>query len=174
MSLKQCVRTTLKDLDKQGFQSTYRAGTPQFTTSSAVRGVFLDSGDIPGGRSRKEHGPLMRALSSRRLLKLTVPLICLTVLRPGPRAVSNFTFYADVASAATTNCTPTSSGCTGTCVAPSCGTQAIPCHKIQEAVNLANCTIGTNTTLEADVIVAGGTVPAPKVYNEKVYIYPNI
>ena len=116
----------------------------------------------------------MRALSLRRLFKLTVPFLCLAALRPGSWAVSNFTFYADVASSATTNCTPTSSGCTGSCVTPTCGTQSIPCHKIQEAINVANCIIGTNTTLEADVIVAGGTVPAPKAYNEKIFVYPNI
>jgi hypothetical protein len=87
--------------------------------------------------------------------------------------VSDFVFYTDINSAATTNCTPTSSGvpgatlCTGQCAVPTCGTQATPCHKIQESLNLANCAIGSNTALEADVIVAAGTYP------ERIFVYPN-
>ncbi len=88
-------------------------------------------------------------------------------LQPPPAAVSNFTFYVDANSTATTDCTPTASGCTGQCAVPACGTQALPCHTIQNALNIANCTIGTNTALEADVLVAAGTYP------ERIFIYPN-
>ncbi|HEU5182037.1 MAG TPA: putative metal-binding motif-containing protein [Candidatus Polarisedimenticolia bacterium] len=89
-------------------------------------------------------------------------------LQPPPAAVSDFSYYVDFASPATTNCTPTSSGCTGQCASPTCGTQATPCHSIQAAINIANCNIGANTALEADVNVAAGTYP------ERLFVYPNI
>src|SRR5262245_21373173 len=92
----------------------------------------------------------------------------LASLQPPAAAGSDFTYYVDFASAATTNCLPTVSGCTGQCAVPTCGSQGTPCHKIQEAVNLANCNIGSNAALEADVFVAAGTYP------EKVFLYPNI
>src|SRR5262249_54422812 len=82
-----------------------------------------------------------------------------------------FAFSADIASTATSDCVPTDTVgglCTGQCAIPTCGTQAVPCQKIQDAVNIANCTIGSNAALEADVLVAAGTYP------QHVAIYPNV
>jgi len=116
----------------------------------------------------------MRVLTLRHLLQVSAALCCLAGLQPPTGAVSSFTYYADLASSATTDCTPTSAGCTGSCAVPTCGSQATPCHTIQGAINLANCNIGSNAALEADVIVAGGTVGSPTVYPERLFIYPNI
>jgi len=109
----------------------------------------------------------MNRISTRTRWGFVLILACAAGLVPPPAAVSDFTYYVDINSAATTNCTPTASGCTGQCAAPACGTQAIPCHKIQGALNLANCNIGSNAALEADVLVAAGTYP------ERIFIYPN-
>ena len=108
--------------------------------------------------------------SSRVVVRLSFValLVLLASLQPPASAVSSFTYYVDFNSAATSDCLPTVSGCTGQCAAPTCGTQAVPCRKIQDAVNLANCNIGSNAALEADVFVAAGT------YAEKVFLYPNI
>ncbi|HEV8375580.1 MAG TPA: MopE-related protein [Candidatus Polarisedimenticolia bacterium] len=99
----------------------------------------------------------------------------LAQFQPPPAAVSDFTLYVDFNSAATSDCVPTQNGspcgttiCTGQCAVPTCGAQGTPCHKIQDAINIANCTIGTNTAMEADIVVAAGTYP------EKIFIYPNI
>ncbi|MCI0568385.1 MAG: thrombospondin type 3 repeat-containing protein, partial [Acidobacteria bacterium] len=109
----------------------------------------------------------MRRLTGGSRMGLALLVACLATLLPPPEAVSDFTFYTDINSAATTDCTPAIGGCTGNCAVPTCGSQAAPCHKIQESLNLANCTIGSNTALEADVIVAAGTYP------ERIFIYPN-
>jgi hypothetical protein len=133
----------------------------------------------------------MVPFSMRRVL-LAVFLASLPlILQPQSSAVSNFTFYVDINSSGTTNCapagdsgstpafccpgagvtcTPSLAGptCTGSCAVPTCGTQANPCKKIQDAINIANCTIGPNGTQEADVIVAQGTYP------ERLFIYPNV
>jgi hypothetical protein len=101
-------------------------------------------------------------------LVFAASLVLLGFLQPPAAAVASFTYYVDFASAATSNCLPTVSGCTGQCAAPTCGTQGTPCHKIQDALNLANCNIGSNAALDADVFVAAGTYP------EKVFLYPNI
>jgi hypothetical protein len=111
---------------------------------------------------------LPRPERGRRLLSLLILAAALGCLLPPPSALSDFTFYADIVSSATTDCVPTSSGCTGSCAAPTCGSQAQPCHKIQDAINIANCTIGSNNALQADVLVAAGTYP------ERLYVYPNI
>jgi hypothetical protein len=118
-------------------------------------------------RCQDSRAPSVKRLIVRSRFGLALLVACLATLQPPPEAVSDFTFYTDINSAATTNCVPTSSGCTGQCAVPTCGTQATPCHKIQESLNLANCTIGSNDTLEADVIVAAGTYP------ERIFIYPN-
>ena len=103
----------------------------------------------------------------RRLLGFAFLAACMAGLQPPPTAVSDFTYYADINSSATTDCTPTSTGCTGQCAIPTCGTQGTPCHTIQQAINIANCNIGSNTALEADVLVAAGTYP------ERIFVYPN-
>ena len=80
------------------------------------------------------------------LLGFIFLLACVAGLQPPPAAVSDFTFYVDINSSATSDCTPTSGGvCTGQCAIPTCGTQGTPCHTIQQAVNIANWTIGSNT-----------------------------
>ncbi len=94
-------------------------------------------------------------------------LVLLAGLQPPASAVSSFIYYVDFNSAATSDCLPTVSGCTGQCAAPTCGTQGVPCHKIQDALNLSNCNIGSNAALEADVFVAAGTYP------ERIFLYPN-
>jgi thrombospondin type 3 repeat protein len=109
----------------------------------------------------------MKTISMRRRLGLVMLVVCAAGLVPPPAAVSDFTYYVDFSSAATSDCLPTTSGCTGQCAAPTCGTQGIPCHKIQDALNIANCNIGSNAALQADVIVAAGTYP------ERIFIYPN-
>jgi len=103
-----------------------------------------------------------------RLLGVAFLAASMSGLQPPPAALSDFTYYADINSSATTNCTPTSTGCTGVCTTPTCGTQVTPCHTIQQAINIANCNIGSNTALEADVLVAAGKYP------ERIFIYPNI
>src|SRR6185436_6623950 len=98
----------------------------------------------------------MKALHGR-----SWPILCLLAagmvsFQPPPVAVSNFTYYVDAASAATTDCATTPTGCTGSCAVPACGSQGTPCHTIQGAINIANCNIGSNGALEADVLVAAG------------------
>ena len=103
-----------------------------------------------------------------RLLGFAFLAVCVAGLQPPAAALSDFTFYADINSSATTNCTPTSTGCTGLCITPTCGTVSTPCHTIQQAINIANCNIGSNTALEADVLVAAGKYP------ERIFIYPSL
>ncbi len=122
-------------------------------------GVAFDSGTLVRGLRKK----------ARTLLGLGAAFACLTLLTPPPAATSNFTFYVDINSPATSDCTPQSNAtCTGSCAVPACGTQATPCHTIQQAINIANCTIGTNGALEADIVVAAGTYP------QRASIFPNI
>jgi len=97
----------------------------------------------------------MRKLRVPRLLGFAFLLACMAGLQPPPAAVSDFTFYVDINSSATSDCQPQSTGiCAGQCAIPTCGTQGAPCHTIQHAINIADCTIGSNTALEADVLVA--------------------
>ncbi|HEV8335120.1 MAG TPA: putative metal-binding motif-containing protein [Candidatus Polarisedimenticolia bacterium] len=110
----------------------------------------------------------MKTLRGGSWLVLCLLAAGVVSFQPPPVAVSNFTYYVDAASAGTTDCTPGASGCTGSCAVPACGSQATPCHTIQAAVNIANCNIGSNAALEADVLVAAGTYP------ERIFVYPNI
>jgi hypothetical protein len=111
----------------------------------------------------------MRVIPMRTRLGFLLVLAGAVGLVPPPAAVSDFTYYVNINSSATSDCTPASSGsCTGQCSVPTCGTQATPCHTIQQAINIANCTIGSNATLEADILVAAGTYP------QRVSLYPNI
>ena len=109
---------------------------------------------------------MMKASMRTRFLFVLI-LVGAAGLVPPPAAVSDFVYYVNASSAATTDCTPTSSGCTGQCAVPTCGSVGTPCHTIQDALDLANCNIGANAALEADVIVAAGTYP------ERIYVYPN-
>jgi hypothetical protein len=109
----------------------------------------------------------MKKASMRTRLLFVLLLVGAAGLVPPPAAVSDFIYYVDFNSAATTDCTPTSTGCTGQCATPTCGSAGAPCHTIQAALNLANCNIGANTALEADVLVAAGTYP------ERIFVYPN-
>jgi len=111
----------------------------------------------------------MRSRSLRNTLRVAVAGFCLAVLHPPSRGVSDFTYYVDIASSATSTCVPQSTGvCSGDCATPGCGSQATPCRRIQDAINIANCTIGSNNALEADILVAAGTYP------ERLFVYPNI
>src|SRR5262245_26920356 len=108
----------------------------------------------------------MRKVTMRTRIGLGLLLAGAAFLQPPSRATSNFTFYVDINSAGTTTCDFTCPA--AACATPTCGSQAVPCHKIQDAVNIANCNIGVNDSLEADVIVAAGTYP------EHVSIFTNI
>src|SRR5206468_883038 len=133
-------------------------GSAERMTSPLVRKALF-------GRCHDSREHSEAPLGVRNRLGLALLLACLANLQPPPEAVSDFTFYTDINSAATTNCIPTCTPgpfpncvpggtlCTGQCAMPTCGTQTTPCHKIQDSLNLANCTIGSNTALEADVIV---------------------
>ena len=112
----------------------------------------------------------MKATGLAGRVALAVVFAGLAGLQPPPAAVSDFIYYVDFASPATSTCVLNfpSPGCSGDCAAPACGTQATPCHSIQNAIHIANCNIGSNTALEADIHVAAGTYP------ERVRIYPNI
>jgi|GEM_PF-3536730 len=109
----------------------------------------------------------MRLLPSRRIFGVALTAVSLTALLPQNPAVSNFTYYVDSASAAVSNC-PIGTSCPLACTAPSCGTQGTPCKSIQDAINIANCAIGANGALEADIVAAPGT------YQERLFIFPNI
>src|SRR5262245_3736166 len=112
----------------------------------------------------------MRSTRLAGRVTLFVAFAALAGLQPPPAAVSDFVYYVDFASPATSTCNINfpSPGCSGDCAAPACGTQATPCHSIQNAIHIANCNIGTNAALEADIHVAAGTYP------ERVRIYSNI
>src|SRR5262245_1294318 len=107
--------------------------------------------------------------SMRKLLGAVALSASLLALQPQSPAVSDFTFYVDINSVATSDCRATGAGvCSGNCVSPTCGTLGIPCKNIQTAIDIANCTIGFSTTLQADVMVAPGT------YAERLFIFPSI
>src|SRR5262245_56827393 len=77
----------------------------------------------------------MRKLNVRARLGLRSLIALAFGLQPPPVAVSSFIYYVDINSAATSDCLPTASGCTGQCAVPTCGSSGTPCHKIQDALN---------------------------------------
>ena len=109
----------------------------------------------------------MRPFPTRRIFGIALTAASLTALLPQNPAVSNFTYYVDATSSAISNC-PIGTSCPVACTVPTCGTQSTPCKSIQDAINIANCAIGANGALEADIVAAAGT------YQERLFIFPNI